>query len=208
MTSTAEQARSIIAGAESGRPTSPPRPPRPPRRSRPTAPPPPSSAARSSTPSPTRSSPTRTRSSRRPSPRATCRRPASRRGRSHHRPAADVRRRRVAATISASGSTRRSLTGRRCRAPTSGSADPLGPVAVFGASNFLLAFSTAGGDTRPRWPPAARSSSRATRPTRAPASWSPARSAAPSPPTTCTPARSRSCSPPTRSAVSSSVRSW
>lgn len=35
---------------------------------------------------------------------------------------------------------------------------PLGPVAVFGASNFPLAFSVAGGDTRPRWPRAARSS--------------------------------------------------
>ena len=33
---------------------------------------------------------------------------------------------------------------------------PLGPVAVFGASNFPLAFSTAGGDTALRSRPAAR----------------------------------------------------
>ena len=41
---------------------------------------------------------------------------------------------------------------------------PIGPVAVFGASNFPLAFGVAGGDTAPRWPPAARWSSRPTRP--------------------------------------------
>ena len=50
---------------------------------------------------------------------------------------------------------------------------PLGPVAVFGASNFPYAFSVAGGDTRPPWRPAVRSWSRATRRTRARRSRSP-----------------------------------
>ena len=40
---------------------------------------------------------------------------------------------------------------------------PLGPVAVFGASNFPLAFSVAGGDTAAAWLRAARLSSKATR---------------------------------------------
>ncbi|GAA3414032.1 aldehyde dehydrogenase family protein [Streptosporangium vulgare] len=46
---------------------------------------------------------------------------------------------------------------------------PIGPVAVFEASNFPLAFGVAGAATRRRlWPPGARSSSRATRCTRSP----------------------------------------
>ena len=48
----------------------------------------------------------------------------------------------------ARASTPPSPTEPRCRVPTSASApSPLGPVAVFGASNFPLAFSVAGGDT-------------------------------------------------------------
>ena len=50
---------------------------------------------------------------------------------------------------------------------------PLGPVAVFGASNFPLAFSAAGETPPPPSPPAARSSSKPTPPTPAPASWWP-----------------------------------
>ena len=45
-------------------------------------------------------------------------------------------------------STRRCRSASRCRGRTCGCAtSPLGPVAVFGASNFPLAFSVAGGDT-------------------------------------------------------------
>ena len=52
------------------------------------------------------------------------------------------------AASSAPGSTRRCRTARPCPAPTSGFArSRVGPVAVFGASNFPLAFSVAGGDT-------------------------------------------------------------
>ena len=49
---------------------------------------------------------------------------------------------------------------------------PLGPVAVFGASNFPLAFSVAGGTPRRRSPRAIPSSSRRTRRIRGPARWS------------------------------------
>ena len=71
------------------------------------------------------------------------------RGRPHHRPAAHVRRRRTPRRPPRRphrpGPAR---TASRSRAPTSVSAtSPSGPVAVFGASNFPLAFSTAGGDT-------------------------------------------------------------
>lgn len=48
---------------------------------------------------------------------------------------------------------------------------PLGPVAVFGASNFPLAFSVAAAIPPRRWRRAARSSSRPTTPTPAPPKW-------------------------------------
>ena len=72
-----------------------------------------------------------------------------RRGRPHHRTAATVRRRCCArAAGTAPASIPPCPTAHRCPAPTSASAAvPLGPVAVFGASNFPLAFSVAGGDT-------------------------------------------------------------
>lgn len=57
---------------------------------------------------------------------------------------------------------------------------PIGPVAVFGASNFPLAFSTAGGTPPPHWLLAARLSSKATAPIRAPARSSPKPSLRPS----------------------------
>ena len=50
---------------------------------------------------------------------------------------------------------------------------PIGPVVVFGASNFPLAISVAGNDTWARSPPAAPSSPRRIPPTRARANWLP-----------------------------------
>jgi NADP-dependent aldehyde dehydrogenase len=50
---------------------------------------------------------------------------------------------------------------------------PVGPVAVFGASNFPLAFSTAGATPPRRWPPDARWWSRAIPLTPRPARWWP-----------------------------------
>ena len=52
------------------------------------------------------------------------------------------------ATTSTAATTRPCPIARRCRAPRLRLIQrPIGPVAVFGASNFPLAFSTAGGDT-------------------------------------------------------------
>ena len=72
-----------------------------------------------------------------------------RRARPHRRPVAAVRQRWCAkAAGSMPASTRRCPTASRCRAPICASAiSRIGPVAVFGASNFPLAFSVAGGDT-------------------------------------------------------------
>ena len=84
---------------------------------------------------------------------------------------------------------------------------PIGPVAVFGASNFPLAFTTAGGDTASALAAGCPVSSRATRRTRARASSSRASCAPPSRRPACPTARSRTCSPPaSRSARRSSTR--
>ena len=99
--------------------------------------------------SPPRSRPTRTRSSRPPSPRATC--PVGRitgevgRTTGQLRMFADVVRRgdHLGVRIDPAMPDRAPLP----RADIRQRMIPLGPVAVFGASNFPLAFSTAGGDT-------------------------------------------------------------
>ena len=133
---------------EPTRPTSTPRPPPPPRRSPPTAPPRPAARRLPRRRSPTRSRPTD----------AIIERAVAESGLPEGRITGELGRTTGqlrmfaavvgAATTSASGSTRRSPTASRCRAPDLRQRMiPLGPVAVFGASNFPLAFSTAGGDT-------------------------------------------------------------
>lgn len=70
---------------------------------------------------------------------------------------------------------------------------PIGPVAVFGASNFPLAFSTAGATPRPRLQRVAPLWSRVTPPTPARPRSSPTRSTRPSRTAICIPACSALC---------------
>ena len=196
MTCTAKPARSSPATRRRAAPTSPPPPPPPPRRSRPSARPRPEQRGGFLDAVADEIEADRRRSSRPRWPRATCPRPGSP-VRSAAPPASCgcSPTSCAAATTSASASTPPCRTARRCPAPTSASARSRSARSRSSAPATSRSPSPPPAATPPRrWPPAARSSSRPTPPTRAPATSSAravTRAVAQS--RTAPPARSRSC---------------